>query len=86
MTVLFADLVGYTALSAQVGEEGLFALMDELYELLIHEVHRYEGTVNELTGDRPGGVFRRAAGRGAGSPTGGACRPGHARCGGAHEC
>jgi class 3 adenylate cyclase len=34
-----------------VGEEALFALMDELYELLIHEVHRYEGTVNELTGD-----------------------------------
>ena len=51
MTVLFADLAGYTALSAQVGEEGLFTLMDELYELLIHEVHRYEGTVNELTGD-----------------------------------
>src|SRR5215471_9006963 len=51
VTVLFADLVGYTALSAQVGEEGLFVLTDELYELLIHEVHRYEGTVNELTGD-----------------------------------
>ena len=51
VTVLFADLVGYTALSAQVGEEGLFTLMDELYELLIHEIHRYEGTVNELTGD-----------------------------------
>ena len=51
MTVLFADLAGYTALSTQIGEEGLFALMDELYELLIHEVHRYEGTVNELTGD-----------------------------------
>jgi class 3 adenylate cyclase/DNA-binding CsgD family transcriptional regulator len=51
VTVLFADLVGYTALSAQVGEEGLFTLTDELYELLIHEVHRYEGTVNELTGD-----------------------------------
>jgi class 3 adenylate cyclase len=51
VTVLFADLVGYTTLSTQVGEEGLFTLMDELYELLIHEVHRYEGTVNELTGD-----------------------------------
>ena len=51
VTVLFADLVGYTALSAQVGEEALFTLMDELYELLIHEVHRYEGPVNELTGD-----------------------------------
>src|SRR5215468_7720285 len=51
VTVLFADIAGYTALSEQVGEEALFALMDELYELLIHEVHRYEGTVNELTGD-----------------------------------
>jgi class 3 adenylate cyclase len=51
VTVLFADIVGYTALSAQLGEEALFALMDELYELLIHQVHRYEGTVNELTGD-----------------------------------
>lgn len=51
VTVLFADIAGYTALSAQLGEEALFALMDELYERLIHEVHRYEGTVNELTGD-----------------------------------
>jgi class 3 adenylate cyclase len=51
VTVLFADIAGYTTLSTQVGEEALFALMDELYELLIHEVHRYEGTVNELTGD-----------------------------------
>ena len=28
VTVLFADLVGYSALSAQVGEEALFTLMD----------------------------------------------------------
>jgi class 3 adenylate cyclase len=51
VTVLFADLVNYTALSARLGEEALFALMDQLYERLIREVHRYEGTVNELTGD-----------------------------------
>jgi class 3 adenylate cyclase/tetratricopeptide (TPR) repeat protein len=51
VTVLFADLVNYTRLSAQLGEEALFTLMDGLYERLIHEVHRYEGTVNELTGD-----------------------------------
>ena len=51
VTVLFVDIAGYTALGGQLGEEALFALMDELYELLIHEVHRYEGTVNELTGD-----------------------------------
>ena len=40
MTVLFVDIADYTALSAHVGEEVLFALMDELYELLIREVHR----------------------------------------------
>ena len=51
VTVLFTDIAGYTALSAQLGEEAMFALMDELYEVFIHEVHRYEGTVNELTGD-----------------------------------
>jgi class 3 adenylate cyclase/tetratricopeptide (TPR) repeat protein len=49
--VLFADIVGYTTLSDRLGEETLFAVMDEIYELFIHEVHRYEGTVNELTGD-----------------------------------
>jgi class 3 adenylate cyclase len=51
VTVLFADLVGYTSLSEQLGEEAMFALMDDLYEAFIHDVHRYEGTVNELTGD-----------------------------------
>ena len=25
--------------------------MDEIYEILIHKVHNYEGTVNEMTGD-----------------------------------
>jgi len=51
VTVLFADMTGYTTLSERLGEETLFAVIDELYELFIHEVHRYEGTVNELTGD-----------------------------------
>ena len=51
VTVLFTDVTGYTTLSEQLGEEALFTLMDDLYELFIHEIHRYEGTVNELTGD-----------------------------------
>jgi len=49
VTVLFADIADYTVLGECLGEEVLFALMDEVYELFIHEVHRYEGTVNELT-------------------------------------
>lgn len=51
VTVLFADLAGYSALSTHLGEERLFSVMDALYERLIREVHHYEGTVNELTGD-----------------------------------
>jgi class 3 adenylate cyclase/DNA-binding CsgD family transcriptional regulator/tetratricopeptide (TPR) repeat protein len=51
VTVLCADIADYTALGERLGEEVLFALMDEVYELFMHEVHRYEGTVNELTGD-----------------------------------
>ena len=30
----------------------MHSIMDEVYEILIHKVHDYEGTVNELTGDR----------------------------------
>ena len=26
-------------------------IMDQIYEILIHKVHDYEGTVNEMTGD-----------------------------------
>jgi class 3 adenylate cyclase len=51
VTVLFLDIVGYFVLSKHLGEEALFAFMDDLYEQFIHDVHRYEGTVNELTGD-----------------------------------
>ena len=25
--------------------------MDKIYDLLIHKVHDYEGTINEMTGD-----------------------------------
>ena len=51
VTVLFADIADYTALGERLGEEALFALMAEVYELFMHEVRRYDGTVNELTGD-----------------------------------
>jgi len=51
VTVMFCDLVGYTLLTKKLGPEGTYQLMDEIYEMLIHEVHHYEGTVNEMTGD-----------------------------------
>ena len=51
VTVMFCDLEQYTMLAGMLGSEKTYHLMDKIYELLIHEVHRYQGTVNELTGD-----------------------------------
>jgi class 3 adenylate cyclase/tetratricopeptide (TPR) repeat protein len=51
VTVMFCDMEGFTALTEKLGSEEMYSLMDELYEILIHKVHDYEGTVNELIGD-----------------------------------
>ncbi len=51
VTVMFCDMEGFTAFSERLGPEEAYGVMDEVYELLIHEVHDYEGTVNEMTGD-----------------------------------
>ena len=51
VTVLFCDMEGFTPLSEKLGPEEAYAIMDQVYEILIHKVHDYEGTVNEMTGD-----------------------------------
>jgi len=51
ITVLFCDMEGFTALVEKFGPEEAYDIMDHVYEILIHKVHDYEGTVNEMTGD-----------------------------------
>jgi class 3 adenylate cyclase len=51
VTVMFCDMKGYTSLTEKLGSEQMYSIMDEVYEILIHKVHDYQGTVNELTGD-----------------------------------
>jgi len=51
VTVMFCDMEGYTHLSERLGPEEAYGIMDQVYEILIHKVHDYEGTVNEMTGD-----------------------------------
>jgi hypothetical protein len=51
VTVMFCDMVDFTALSEQIGPEEAYSIMDQVHEILIHKVHDYEGTVNEMTGD-----------------------------------
>jgi len=51
VTVMFCDMEGYSQLSEKLGPEEAYGVMDQVYEILIHKVHDYEGTVNEMTGD-----------------------------------
>jgi predicted ATPase/class 3 adenylate cyclase len=51
VTVMFCDLEGFTPLVEKLGPEEAYTVMDQVYEILIHKVHDYEGTVNEMTGD-----------------------------------
>ena len=51
VTVMFCDMEGFTTLSEMLGPEKTYSVMDRIYEILIHKVHDYGGTVNEMTGD-----------------------------------
>ena len=51
VTVMFCDMEGFTQLTERLGPEEAYNIMDQVYEILIHKVHDYEGTVNEMTGD-----------------------------------
>ncbi len=51
VTVLFCDMEGFTNLVDRLDSEKAYRVMDQIYEVLIQSVHRFEGTVNEMTGD-----------------------------------
>ena len=51
VTVLFVDVTGFTSLSEQLDPEEVHGLMTRVFELMLAEVHRYEGTVNQFLGD-----------------------------------
>lgn len=51
VTVLFCDIKGSTRLAQQAGAEAWHHILDRFFGLLSSAVHRYEGTVNQYTGD-----------------------------------
>ena len=51
VTVLFADMAGYTALAEKLGEERTYLLMQRVHRALSEAVHGEDGTVQEMTGD-----------------------------------
>ncbi|MGE0484622.1 MAG: adenylate/guanylate cyclase domain-containing protein [Gammaproteobacteria bacterium] len=51
VTVLFCDIKGSMALAAQLGAEAWHGILDRFFRILGEGVHRYEGTINQYTGD-----------------------------------
>ncbi len=51
VTVLFADIAGSTELSSRLGLEAWHQLLDAWFRILADGVHRFEGTINQFTGD-----------------------------------
>ncbi len=51
VTVLFADVKGSQALAQSVGPEAWHEILDRFFEILSAGVHRFEGTINQYTGD-----------------------------------
>jgi class 3 adenylate cyclase/tetratricopeptide (TPR) repeat protein len=51
VTVLFADVAGFTTLAEQLDPEVVHDIINRCFERITAEVHRLEGTINQYTGD-----------------------------------
>lgn len=51
ITVLFCELADPRTLAERLGPDSMHRLLERFFELALSEVHRYEGTVNQLLGD-----------------------------------
>src|SRR5262245_4450040 len=51
VTVLFADVAGFTTLAEQLDPEVVHEIINRCFEGIAAEVHRFEGTINQYTGD-----------------------------------
>ena len=51
VTVLFADVANYTAMAEKLDPEEVHHIMDGAFKILMDEIHKYEGTINQFTGE-----------------------------------
>src|SRR5689334_17011278 len=51
VTVLFADVAGFTSLAEKRDPEEVHRIINGCFERITAEVHRFEGTINQYTGD-----------------------------------
>jgi class 3 adenylate cyclase/tetratricopeptide (TPR) repeat protein len=51
VTVLFADVKGSMELAEEIDPEAWHSILDRFFHILADGIHRFEGTVNQYTGD-----------------------------------
>ena len=51
VTVLFADVAGFTSISEKLDPEEVHQIMDGCFKILMDEIHNHHGTINQFTGD-----------------------------------
>jgi len=51
VSVLFADISEYTALSGRIDSEDLFDIVQKFIQILSRNIYKYEGIIDKLTGD-----------------------------------
>ncbi len=51
ITVLFADMEGYTTLSEKLGEEDTYRIMQPVLSRMVETIHAHGGTTQDLAGD-----------------------------------
>ena len=51
VTVLFADVAGFTSISEKLDPEEVHQIMDGCFKILMDEIHNHQGTINQFTGD-----------------------------------
>ena len=57
VTVLFADVANYTSMSENLDPEEVLQIMDGAFKIMMDETHKYEGTINQFTGDGIMAIF-----------------------------
>ena len=51
VTVFFADVANFTSLAEKLDPEDAHHIMDGTFQILMENIHHYEGTINQFTGD-----------------------------------
>jgi class 3 adenylate cyclase/tetratricopeptide (TPR) repeat protein len=57
VTVLFADVANYTSMSEKLDPEEVHQIVDGGFKILMDEIHKYEGTITQFTGDGAMALF-----------------------------